>query len=382
MNEEKLVNDTNHPYGRVVWSDLGMDPMELVEEEKWEDLISYADENMELLVQTVLSGNNDELADSVQTGAICLNIVETLAKKVGLMAYAFLCIGKLMGGLSVAARKLSYESQKRESEIIAEKHLSGVRHLDDIILILDQNGTMTHTSLAEQLGNMNPPTLTENMKKIAQYGLIYFKKTGKYKYYYLTDAGLRYAESLKKRQKGSENLDFIQRQLQELLNRDTTKEQTTEMLKRLLITENIKTGVEKKTSGLWTDADVVSYQEQEREKVAFSVSIFDNEKISAERDESQNEELLRRALLQRLFESPAVSSKKLGTGYTWLANDLTQLTPTENTRAFQELLMGQSHSINYLSRSSKKREKQEMKRFSYNNSNSYNNPKPFVYAGG
>ena len=167
MNEEKLVNDTNHPYGRVVWSDLGMDPMELVEEEKWEDLISYADENMELLVQTVLSGNNDELADSVQTGAICLNIVETLAKKVGLMAYAFLCIGKLMGGLSVAARKLSYESQKRESEIIAEKHLSGVRHLDDIILILDQNGTMTHTSLAEQLGNMNPPTLTENMKKIA-----------------------------------------------------------------------------------------------------------------------------------------------------------------------------------------------------------------------
>ena len=177
-------------------------------------------------------------------------------------------------------------------------------------------------------------------------------------------------------------MDFIQRQLQELLNRDTTKEQTTEMLKRLLITENIKTGVEKKTSGLWTDADVVSYQEQEREKVAFSVSIFDNEKISAERDESQNEEYLRKALLQRLFESPTVSFKKVGTGYAWLANDLTQLTPTENTRAFQELLMGQSQSINYLSRSSKKLEKQEMKRFSYNNSNSYNNPKPFVYAGG
>ena len=376
MNKEKLVNDTNHPYGRVVWSDLGMDPMELVEEEKWEDLIFYADENMELLVQKFLSGNNDELADSVQAGAICLNVVEVLAKNAGLRDYAFLCIGKLIGGLSVLARKLSYESQKRESEIIAEKRLSGVRHLDDIILILDQNGTMTHTSLAEQMGNMNPPTLTENMKKIAQYGLVYFKKTGKYKYYYLTDAGLRYAESLKKRQSGSENLDFIQRQLQELLNNDTTKEQTTEMLKWLLIAENINISEEKKPSGLRIDADVISYQEQEREKAAFSVSIFDNEKISAERDESQNEEYLRKALLQRLFESPTVSSKKVGTGYAWLANDLIQWTPSENTRAFQEPLMGQSHSIDYLSRSSKKLEKQEMKRFSYNNS------KPFVYAGG
>ena len=376
MNKEKLVNDTNHPYGRVVWSDLGIDPMELVEEEKWEDLIFYADENMELLVQKFLSGNNDELADSVQAGAICLNVVEVLAKNAGLRDYAFLCIGKLIGGLSVLARKLSYESQKRESEIIAEKRLSGVRHLDDIILILDQNGTMTHTSLAEQMGNMNPPTLTENMKKIAQYGLVYFKKTGKYKYYYLTDAGLRYAESLKKRQSGSENLDFIQRQLQELLNNDTTKEQTTEMLKWLLIAENINISEEKKPSGLRIDADVISYQEQEREKAAFSVSIFDNEKISAERDESQNEEYLRKALLQRLFESPTVSSKKVGTGYAWLANDLIQWTPSENTRAFQEPLMGQSHSIDYLSRSSKKLEKQEMKRFSYNNS------KPFAYAGG
>lgn len=249
MNKEKMVNDTNHPYGRVVWSDLGMDPMELVEEEKWEDLIFYADKNMELLVQKVLSGNNDELADSAQAGAICLNAVEVLAKNAGLRDYAFLCIGKLIGGLSVLARKLSYESQKRESEIIARKHLSGVRHLDDIILILDQNGTMTHTSLAEQMGNMNPPTLTENMKKIVQYGLIYFKKTGKYKYYYLTDAGLRYAESLKKRQSGSENLDFIQRQLQELLNNDTTKEQTTEMLKWLLIAENINISEEKEPSG-------------------------------------------------------------------------------------------------------------------------------------
>lgn len=373
MNMEKMVNDTNHPNGRAVWSDLGMDPMELVEEEKWEDLIFYADENMELLAQKFLSGNNDELADSVQAGAICLNIVETLAKDAGLMTYAFLCIGKLIGGLSVLARKLSYESQKRESEIIAEKHLSGVRHLDDIILILDQNGTMNHTSLAEKMGNMNPPTLTENMKKIAQYGLIYFKKTGKYKYYYLTDIGLRYAESLKKRQKGSKDLDLIQMQLQELLNSETTKVQATEMLKRILISERINISEEKKTSGLRKDADVISYQEQEREKVAFSESIFDNEKISAERDESQYEELLKRILFQKKSDLPSFSSKKLGVGAARLDNDLSQVIPSDNTRAFQELLMGQFLSIDSLGRSSKK---QEMKRFSYNNS------KLFVHAGG
>lgn len=56
---------------------------------------------------------------------------------------------------------------------------------------------MTHGELAEKLDLNYPSTLTEIMKKTADLGLVMIKKSGKYKLYSLTDAGIRYAKQIR-----------------------------------------------------------------------------------------------------------------------------------------------------------------------------------------
>ena len=365
MKELKRILETSRSTDGPVWLDLAMDPVELVEQEKWDDLIVYSEENMELLTRKVLSGFNDSLAESLMAGAICLDIVETLLKAGSVMAYALFTIGKLKGALNILDRKLSYDSERRETEIIAEKHLSGIKHLDDIILMLKQNETLTHSSLAEQMGNMNPPTLTENIKKISQYGLIYSKKIGKYKYYHLTDAGLRYAESVKKRRGNSADLEYIQKTLQELLNGDNTKGQTMDMLKQLASFQNEDLNDKKDSSYISMDSDVVDYFEKEREKEAFTLTLMDNNGTINGMDGKQKEGIFRKTPLPGLYSASMASSKKLEAVYDLSDKSIRLVIPAEDTRIAQGVFMSQRRSMDFLNKSSKKRKSQMIKNTDY-----------------
>ena len=108
----------------AVWMDMGMDPVELVEDGKWEDLILYAEENTELLIQKALSGSEDDLAGTVRTGAISLNPLDKLLKPAGPEARALFSIGRLAGILYILSLKRDRELQEREAEMIAGQRLS------------------------------------------------------------------------------------------------------------------------------------------------------------------------------------------------------------------------------------------------------------------
>ena len=108
----------------AAWMDMEMDPVELDEDGKWEDLIFYAEENTELLIQKALSGSEDELAGTVRTGAISLNPLDKLLKPAGPEARALFSIGRLAGILYILSLKRDCELQEREAEMIAGQRLS------------------------------------------------------------------------------------------------------------------------------------------------------------------------------------------------------------------------------------------------------------------
>ena len=101
-----------------IWMHQNIDPMELVEKEKWKKLTEYAEENIELLTRKLIS-NADNLADSVCVGAIELNVIDAMLMDKE-MANAIYTIGKLKGMIEIMARKISHDSQKKEEEFLAE----------------------------------------------------------------------------------------------------------------------------------------------------------------------------------------------------------------------------------------------------------------------
>ena len=102
----------------LIWMHRNIDPMELVEKEKWKKLTEYAEENMELLTRKLIS-NADNFADSVRAGAIELNVIDAMLMDKE-MANAIYTIGKLKGMIEIMARKISHDSQKKEEEFLAE----------------------------------------------------------------------------------------------------------------------------------------------------------------------------------------------------------------------------------------------------------------------
>ena len=117
--KEKMSEKSNDSKSsNLIWMHRNIDPMELVEKEKWKELTEYAEDNMEMLTRKFVS-NADDLADSVRAGAIGLNVIDAMLMDKE-MAKAIYEIGKLKGMIELMARKISHDSQKKEEEFLTE----------------------------------------------------------------------------------------------------------------------------------------------------------------------------------------------------------------------------------------------------------------------
>ena len=215
------------------WKHRDVHPIDLIENKEWDKLVIYSEDNLDMLGARLAGGERTRLTDSVETGVFLLNITEDKLKRKK-KDHAIFALGKVKGALTVISRLLSSEVQDQRAVRIAESRLSGIKNLNEIILKLEINGTLSHKDLAKQMNNMNPPTLTDNMKKIVAHGLVYSQQAGKYKYYYLTDSGVRYARQLRRRRNSDVNMSRTYRQLGIWLSDEKTREQTLHMLQRVL----------------------------------------------------------------------------------------------------------------------------------------------------
>lgn len=225
---------------RILWEHSDQELDRLFEEEAWSKLIEYSEDNRDLLISEYLKNEKEDLAASVKTGAFYFNRTENRLKRNG-KDYALFSMGKVKGVIEILGRILGHEARVKTAENIAGKNLSGIKHLDEIVLKLDQNKVLTHSGLASQLNDMRPSTLTENMKKISAHGLIYTTQVGKYKHYSLSDAGARYAAAIKKKRGTSGDIAALKITLEELLQDRRARTQTMDMMRQLLKTAEEKT---------------------------------------------------------------------------------------------------------------------------------------------
>ncbi len=162
----------------------------------YEKLIDYANEKQEELIHNWQAKNKEKLKQIVLFSNNILNFwVDSIIKN--RLWYALVRCGAWIGALEAIERSVYEESMDMWLQKRMVKKVSSIKHLSEILHLLEMKGVMSHGELVEKLDLKYPSTLTEIMKKIAGLELITIQKSGKYKLYYLTDAGIRYAKHIR-----------------------------------------------------------------------------------------------------------------------------------------------------------------------------------------
>ena len=112
-------------------------------------------------------------------------------------------IGTLKGTVE-SFENLFYEKTEELRLLEAnKKYFSSIKHLKDIIFVLETHGSVTHTELCNYLG-MLPSTLSEAMKKVLETNLVLSSSAGKFRMYSLSEAGIKYGRLLRKKKNDGE----------------------------------------------------------------------------------------------------------------------------------------------------------------------------------
>ncbi len=110
---------------------------------------------------------------------------------------ALIRCGAWIGTLETIEKHIYEKNMDSWSQKRIYKNLLSIKHFDEILRLLEVKGVMTHGEMVEKLHLNNSSTLTEIIKKTRDFDIIDIKKSGKYKLYSLTDAGVRYARQIR-----------------------------------------------------------------------------------------------------------------------------------------------------------------------------------------
>jgi len=110
---------------------------------------------------------------------------------------ALIRCGAWIGTLETIEKHIYEKNMDSWSQKRIYKNLLSIKHFDEILRLLEVKGVMTHGEMVEKLHLNNSSTLSEIIKKTRDFDIIDIKKSGKYKLYSLTDAGVRYARQIR-----------------------------------------------------------------------------------------------------------------------------------------------------------------------------------------
>ena len=163
---------------------------------KYEEIINYVNEQQEELIHNWQAKNRKKLEHIILISKNILDFwVDTIMKN--RFWYALVRCGAWIGTLEAIERSVYEDSMDMWLQKRTVKRISSIKHLSEILHLLEMKGVMSHGEIAEKLELNHPSTLTEIMKKIADLELITIQKSGKYKLYSLTDAGIRCARQIR-----------------------------------------------------------------------------------------------------------------------------------------------------------------------------------------
>ena len=190
-------------------------PRVLLEAQQFQDALAYAQERQQDILLEWLEASEEDLQATLRYESALLDETSDYLQA-DESHYTILRLGCLLGTVESFEHILYEQEQEQWAQIRFHKETLSVKHLPEIVRALETHGAMYHAELSEYLG-INPPTLSEAMKKVAETGAVQVSTAGKYKIYTLTDSGLRYGRELRKKKQSEASSDEIIQKLQELL---------------------------------------------------------------------------------------------------------------------------------------------------------------------
>lgn len=184
-----------------IWVKKDLDLIQTFIDGEFDALIAYSDENQKNLIHQWENNKSSFVNKMLRFGSTILHYFEN-----GLQAerqlYAVFRTGALLGTIEGFEHLIHEKEQGEWIYKEFKEELSSIKHLEDVILILELYGVLNHSEMCKQL-DLKDSTLTEIMKKIEPTKLVQSTRAGKYKLYTLTDAGRRLGIQLRKQRSDS-----------------------------------------------------------------------------------------------------------------------------------------------------------------------------------
>lgn len=217
---------------KEIWMHAQTNLSESLEKQEYTTLIQYASDNKEYVINEWYNSDNSSLSQILRYGNSQLNYFEhhlpTASKE-----DAIFQLGTLMGVIKTLKNFLHEKQQENLTAQIYQKQVLSVKHLKDIILLLEAHGIMSHSEICKNL-DLKESTLSEIMKKAASTNLIISSKAGKYKLYRLSDNGRYLSRQLRINTSVSTNRDELLKQLKFHLKTSTSEDSFKDTIKKLL----------------------------------------------------------------------------------------------------------------------------------------------------
>lgn len=217
---------------KEIWMHAQTNLSESLEKQEYTTLIQYASDNKEYVINEWYNSDNSSLSQILRYGNSQLNYFEhhlpTASKE-----DAIFQLGTLMGIIKTLKDFLHEKQQENLTAQIYQKQVLSVKHLKDIILLLEAHGIMSHSEICKNL-DLKESTLSEIMKKAASTNLIISSKAGKYKLYRLSDNGRYLSRQLRINTSVSTNRDELLKQLKFHLKTSTSEDSFKDTIKKLL----------------------------------------------------------------------------------------------------------------------------------------------------
>lgn len=207
---------------RELWIDSELDLADALERKYYDALLRYVSYNQQNLKSKWANSDHIEIKKSIRYGMSLFEFFEEYLEKCERERTIFR-LGSLMGTIENLDDLLYEEDQAQWSEINYKEQVKSVKHLDEIILILEVHGIMSHSEICKSLG-LKESTLSEIMKKVSRTNLVSFSKHGKYKMYRLTDQGRYLGKQLRKKDYKKLEKDEVLKQLKYYLDSEKNTE--------------------------------------------------------------------------------------------------------------------------------------------------------------
>lgn len=187
-----------------IWKSSSTDLSASFVDQKYDEIQTYADDNIRNLLNKWLHMQHEDLRLSLTYGRSVIGyFIASLGKND--RDLSLVKAGALLGTIESLEKLLN---DFRENERLENDDRFRIKHLKEVISALETHGSMTHTELCDSL-NIKASTLSEAMRKILSTGLINVSYYGKYKCYSLSDSGIRYGRLIRRKQAALQDSSIV-----------------------------------------------------------------------------------------------------------------------------------------------------------------------------